>query len=58
MEYDQGLSLVRTLRVFEKHKHNRILCIDDEEFCIASIGAMLFKLGIDINKQVDFGING
>ena len=35
-------------RNFYQHKNNRILVIDDEEFCISAMKALLFKLGIDI----------
>jgi CheY-like chemotaxis protein len=40
------------------HKNNRILVVDDEEFCIAAMKALLFKMGIDIQFQVDYAING
>jgi hypothetical protein len=35
-------------RNFSMHKNNRILVVDDEEFCISAMKALLFKLGIDI----------
>ena len=31
---------------------------DDEEFCLSSMKAMLFKAGIDVEHQVDFCITG
>ena len=31
---------------------------DDEEFCLASMKAMLFKAGVDVENQVDFCITG
>ena len=34
------------------------MVIDDEEFCIASMKAILQKIGIDIENQVDFCITG
>ena len=34
------------------------MVIDDEEFCIAAMQAMLGLLGIDTSHQVDFCING
>ena len=43
---------------FQKHQKNRILVVDDEEFCIAAMRALLFKMGIDIQYQVDYAING
>ena len=35
-------------RNFLVHKNNRILVVDDEEFCISAMKALLFKMGIDI----------
>ena len=32
--------------------------VDDEEFCIAAMKALLFKIGVDIQFQVDYCING
>ena len=32
--------------------------MDDEEFCLSSMKVILFKLGIDTEKQVDFCMNG
>jgi two-component system sensor histidine kinase/response regulator len=34
------------------------MVVDDEEFCIATMRAMLEKLDIDIQYQVDFCIDG
>jgi len=34
---------------FRKYKDNRILVLDDEEFCIASMKAIFFTIGVDIN---------
>jgi len=34
---------------FRKYKENRILILDDEEFCIASMKAIFFTIGVDIN---------
>jgi len=39
-------------------KHNRILIVDDEEFCIATMRVMLAKVGIDTQDQVDYCITG
>jgi CheY-like chemotaxis protein len=41
-----------------KFKTNRILAVDDEEFCLNSLKVMLKSLGYDIKNQVDFCING
>ena len=40
------------------YKNKRILVVDDEEFCIASMKAIMGKLGIDVTYQVDFCITG
>ena len=34
------------------------MVVDDEEFCIAAISAMLKRAGIDVQSHVDFCING
>jgi len=36
------------LKIFEKFKRNRILVVDDEEFCLTSMKALLLKAGIDV----------
>ena len=41
-----------------KFQYNRILVADDEEFCLASMKALLCKAGIDTDCQVDFCITG
>ena len=58
MTENKGLSIMQTLLSLEKHKDTRILCIDDEEFCIAALRALLFKLEVDVDSCVDFCING
>lgn len=40
------------------HDKNRIMIVDDEEFCLTTMKSMLFNLGIDIMNQVDSCING
>lgn len=37
-------------------KDNRILVIDDEEFCLTTMKQILYKLGIDVDGRVDFKI--
>ena len=41
-----------------KHGKNRIMVVDDEEFCIASLKSILVGANIDMNNKVDFCING
>ena len=39
-------------------KHKRIMVVDDEEFCIAAVKAMMNLLEIDTEFAVDFCIDG
>jgi CheY-like chemotaxis protein len=39
-------------------KSNRILVVDDEEFCIGSMQAILFSLGFNTKYQIDYCITG
>lgn len=41
-----------------KFQNNKVLVVDDEEFCISAMKGMLFKAGLDIEFQVDFCIDG
>ena len=41
-----------------KHSLNRILVADDEEFCQASMKAILHKSGVDIYNKLDICMNG
>ena len=43
---------------YAKFANNRILVVDDEEFCISSMKAVLYSLGINTDFQVDFCIHG
>ena len=43
---------------FKKYSQDRIMVVDDEEFCIATMKAMLKRAGIDTKYQVDFCITG
>ena len=43
---------------YAQYSDNRILVIDDEEFCISSMRAILYSLGINTDFQVDFCIHG
>ena len=47
-----------TINMFNKYKNNRILVIDDEEFCLSAMRAVLFSQGIDVDFQVEFCITG
>jgi CheY-like chemotaxis protein len=50
--------LVQSLKKFDGFSQKRILLIDDEEFCLSSMRAILFNLGIDIENNVDICMNG
>ena len=54
----QQLQAESLVSLFSKYRSNRILVVDDEEFCIASMRTMLERLGIDTMYQVDFCIDG
>ena len=49
---------MQSLKILKEHRSKRILCVDDEEFCIASMSVLLHKSGVDVNSDVDFCING
>ena len=39
--------------------HNqRIMVVDDEEFCLTTLKSILFNLGIDTENKVDFCLTG
>ena len=42
----------------QQWKLERIMVVDDEEFCIAAIRVMLKSAGIDVVNHVDYCING
>ena len=46
------------LKLYTKFKNNRIMVVDDEEFCISSMRAILHSQGINVDYQVDYCING
>ena len=41
--------LMTKLNKFKSMEKPRVLLVDDEEFCISSMRAILFKLGLDID---------
>ena len=41
------LKIFLDLNNYNKFKENRILVVDDEEFCLSSMKAILFNMGID-----------
>ena len=50
-------------RVFQLNEQaasnkNRILVVDDEEFCLGAMKTLLQKSGFDVANRIDFCING
>ena len=52
------LKILDHYRIIEQFKESRILVIDDEEFCISSMKAILQKFNFEINYQVDYCLSG
>ena len=46
------------LNKLHKTNSNRILVVDDEEFCLCTVKYLLIKLGVDVDASVDFCLNG
>ena len=46
------------LKLYKKYGKKRILVVDDEEFCISTMEALLQTLDIDTDNLVDFCMNG
>ena len=46
------------MTTFKKYRHNRIMVVDDEEFCISTMEIILEHCGIDIKNRVDYCITG
>lgn len=44
--------------MFNRYKNDRILVVDDEEFCHTMMKIMLYKVGIDVDHRVDICITG
>ena len=46
------------LKLFKKWSQKRIMVVDDEEFCIAIMKALLDSCGFNSDYEIDFCING
>ena len=46
------------LKLFNKWSQKRILIVDDEEFCIATMKAIFQICGFNCDYEIDFCING
>ena len=44
--------------MFTDYGQRRVLVVDDEEFCIASMKAILQGAGVDVDNLVDYCITG
>jgi two-component system, sensor histidine kinase and response regulator len=51
-------SVLKVYNMYDSFKNNRILVVDDEEFCLSSVKAILGSLGFDVEYQVEFCIHG
>jgi len=51
------IDINQDIKVPEQYKCNRIMVVDDEEFCISAMKILLQSFGIN-NQQIDFCING
>lgn len=40
------------------HSDSRILVVDDEEFCLSGLKAILKSVGVDVANRVDFAMSG
>ena len=49
---------VTELNKLYKTNSNRILVVDDEEFCLCTVKYLLIKLGVNVDASVDFCLNG
>ena len=52
------ITAMDTYAFFNQFRNNRILVVDDEEFCISAMRAVLFSTGIDVDYQVEYCITG
>ena len=46
------------MKLYQLHIGNRILIVDDEEFCISAMKVILEHVGINLEHQLDFCISG
>ena len=46
------------MKNYQKYVTNRVMVVDDEEFCIEIMRSMLDNAGVDTKYQVDICING
>lgn len=69
---EESFTNIENLKIYEQNKlmnqefinldsdnlENRIMLVDDEEFCLSTMNSMLFNIGVDTKKRVDFCISG
>lgn len=51
-------NLFENLKLHKQYGTKRILLVDDEEFCLTTMSALLSTLSIDCSMVVDTAING
>lgn len=52
------LQIIKQYEIITQFVSKRILVIDDEEFCISSMKAILHQFKFDVNYQVDYCLSG
>jgi len=52
------VNVLALLKTALRFRQSRILVADDEEFCLASMKAIMARAGVDVQHQVDFCISG
>ena len=52
-----GVSNFEQMKIYQKMIRNRMLIVDDEEFCISAMKAIFERIGINIT-QLDYCISG
>ena len=46
------------MKLYQHFISDRMLIVDDEEFCISAMRAVLFSIGMNVEYQVDYCITG
>ena len=46
------------LKILLSHNKERILVVDDEEFCLTTMKSIMQSSGLDVENKVDFCISG
>ena len=46
------------MKEIEVDKKERVMIVDDEEFCLSSMKAIMLQAGLDVKRKVDECITG